>query len=114
MNLRWRVNYSLVKVAISLLRLSGWYAGYWNHWRYAFAYAEQKGLHIVPVHYYSPIPDTRALPDELWAHFRVPRGFDLRIDPALGWLKQLNERYGEEYKKLPKECVDPRNYYLNN
>jgi len=92
MNLRWRVGYSLVKAAIWLLRLSGWYEGYWNHWRYAFTYAEQKGIHILPVHYYSPIPNTRKLPNELWEHPRLPVGFDLRVDAALAWLQQLSRR----------------------
>jgi hypothetical protein len=114
MNLRWRLNYSLVKAAVWLLRLSGWYQGYWNHWRYAFAYAEQKGIHILPVHYYSPIPDTRQLPKQLWAHLRVPLGFDLRVDPALAWLKQLNQRYGQEYNTFPKETADLHQYHLNN
>jgi methyltransferase family protein len=114
MNLRWRVGYSIVKAAIWLLRLSGWYEGYWNHWRYAFTYAEQKGIHILPVHYYSPIPNTRKLPNELWEHPRLPVGFDLRVDAAVAWLQQLSQRYGQEYNRLPKECADPRNYYLNN
>lgn len=114
MNLRWRVGYSLVKAAIWLLRLSGWYDGYWNHWRYVFTYAEQKGIHILPVHYYSPVPDTTKLPNELWAHPRAPLGFDLRVEPALAWLKQLSQKYGQEYNAFPKECTDPRNYYLNN
>ena len=114
MSLRWHLSYSLVKAAIRLLRLSGWYVGYWNHWRHAFAYAEQREIHIIPVHYYSPIPDTRKLPNELWTTLRPPFGFDLRVDAALAWLKQLSQRYGPEYNALPRECTDIHKYYLNN
>ena len=114
MNLRWHLSSWLVKVAIWLLKLSGWYEGYWNHWRAMFAYAQKKGLHIMPVHYYSPIPDTRDLPD-LWKDDRTPVGFDLKIEAALGWLDQLRQKYGEEYKAFPKETSDDHHsYHLNN
>jgi hypothetical protein len=41
-----------------MLRGTGWYTGYWNHWRgRLFDYAERQGLHVMPVHFYTPIPD---------------------------------------------------------
>jgi len=44
--------------------------GYWRPWRGEFFNnAQRRGLHILPVHYYSPIPDTRTLkknPDPLF------------------------------------------------
>lgn len=66
------------KLAIWLLRLSGWYGDYWNHWREMFAYVKRKGLHIMPVHYYSPIPYMRVLPESLWTCHQPPFGFDLK------------------------------------
>ena len=111
--LRWHLNLRLVKTAIWLLTLSGWYKGYWDHWRYIFEYVERKDLHILPVHYYSPIPDTRELPEELWLRDRLPIGFNLRIDPALVWLDQLR-KFSSEYDQFPeKPCVDPHKYHLD-
>jgi predicted O-methyltransferase YrrM len=48
---------AIAKVGVYALRLSGFYDGYWQHWRgELFDYAEKSGLHILPVHYYTPIP----------------------------------------------------------
>jgi hypothetical protein len=80
-----------------------------------FDYVQNNGLHIMPVHYYSPIPDTRQLPDSLWQQHREPAGFDLNVDAALELLDQLYEKYGSEYKAFPKEPDDDAHkYYLNN
>ena len=35
-------------------------------WKEHFARLERKGFHLTPVHYYSPIPDVGALPEETW------------------------------------------------
>jgi hypothetical protein len=83
-----------------MLKAGGWYDGYWNHWRTMFPYSQQHGLHILPVHYYSPIPDTRALSDELWKDLRWPTGFDLRLNGALAWLGSLGAKYKDEFNKL--------------
>jgi predicted O-methyltransferase YrrM len=53
-----RLRFLTAKIGIQFLRLSGAYSGYWNYWRTTlFDYAEDRGIHILPVHYYSPIPD---------------------------------------------------------
>jgi predicted O-methyltransferase YrrM len=53
-----RLRFLTAKLGIQFLRLSGAYSGYWNYWRTTlFDYAEDRGIHILPVHYYSPIPD---------------------------------------------------------
>jgi predicted O-methyltransferase YrrM len=114
MKFRWYLSYALVRTAVWLIRLSGWYDGYWNFWRQAFTHVEQNDLHILPVHYYSPIPDTRALPDELWSNLRSPSGIDLKVDSALAWLKRLSQTYGQEYNTLAMESIDPRRFHLNN
>ena len=115
MNLRWHLNKWLVKTALALLRLSGWYDGYWRHWRTFFDDAQNKGLHIMPVHYYSPIPDTRKLPDSLWLTPRAPVGFDLNIDQALHLLDRLSRTYGHEYKTFPKQSDgNPHRYHTAN
>jgi hypothetical protein len=113
--LRWHCNVWLVKAAVWLLALSGWYNGYWNHWRTLFSYVEDNGFHIMPIHYYSPIPNTRELSNDLWQRNRFPVGFDLRLCAALDWLDVLYQHFGHEYSKFPsKQTDDPHRYYLNN
>jgi predicted O-methyltransferase YrrM len=52
-----RIKDATARFGISALKLSGLYSGYWQHWRGPlFEYAESKGVHVLPVHYYSPIP----------------------------------------------------------
>lgn len=57
--LRQRLSKLQALAGIHLLRSSRWYDSYFGHWRECFRRAEALGLHILPVHYYSPIPDTR-------------------------------------------------------
>jgi predicted O-methyltransferase YrrM len=67
-----------------------------------FDRVETKGIHILPVHYYSPVPDTRELRsgDQGWrrevdlADIR----FDLQKQSELG---EAFKAYGEEIKHLP-------------
>src|SRR5688572_18668802 len=114
-NWRWHLNSCLVRLAIQLLRWTGWYKGYWNYWRTMFGYAESKGLHIIPCHYYSPIPVTRDLPDELWRDLRRPIGFDLRAEAALNWLETLGQKYGPEFGAFPQQPgAAAHSYSLNN
>lgn len=47
----------LAKLSIAGLQVSGIYDSYFGQWRSGiFDYAESKGLHILPAHYYTPIP----------------------------------------------------------
>lgn len=115
MDWRWHLSAACVKLAIWLLKFSGWYAGYWNHWTTMFDYAERRGLHILPSHYYSPIPTTRILSADLWTHDRTPIGFELNVDRSSEYLNVLSRRYGGEYNSFPKKRGrDPHTYYLDN
>jgi predicted O-methyltransferase YrrM len=52
-----KLRLAAAKLGVNVLRLSGCYDGYWQQWRGPlFDYAEKAGLHILPVHYYTPIP----------------------------------------------------------
>jgi len=80
-----------------------------------FAYAERKGLHIMPTHYYSPVPDTGDLPESLWHDLRMPIGFSLRTDAALTWLGRLSQNYEKEYSVFPREAgPDAHAFFLDN
>jgi Methyltransferase domain len=114
-DLRWHLSSYSVKVAIWLLKRSGWYEGYWNYWHTTFSYAEDKGLHIIPCHYYDPIPNTKTLSAEFHHRPRPIIGYDLKVTAALDWLTQLSDAYGSELSALLKDRGhSPSTYYLNN
>jgi hypothetical protein len=112
---RWHLNSIFVRIAIWLLKSTRWYEGYWNHWRTMFAYTELRGLHIMPVHYYSPIPDTRNLSDELWGGPRLLPSVELNLEAAIDWLAKLMQKYRSECSALPKQqSDDARQYFIDN
>ncbi|BAZ43124.1 hypothetical protein NIES4102_01200 [Chondrocystis sp. NIES-4102] len=116
MDLRWHINTALAQIAIKFLKWSKWYDGYWNHWRGdIFNYAQKQGLHILPVHYYSPIPNTAELPTSVWNNQSELKGINLNIESGLELLTKLSTCYQQEYLKFPSEPINSdREYYLNN
>jgi hypothetical protein len=112
---RWHLRTMSVRAAVWLLKSTGWYGGYWNHWRTMFDYAEQRGLHILPVHYYSPVPDTRTLSAQRWSEPRLLPGVALNTDEALTWLETFMPKYWQECRSLATEPgPDPHQYHLDN
>jgi Methyltransferase domain len=79
-----------------------------------FKLLEERGLHVTPVHFYQPIPDTRELVPELWSRESVLAGIDLRVDAQLALLDELS-RYAAELDDVPfdKPAVS-RTFYFNN
>lgn len=58
---------------------------------------QKKGLHILPVNFYQPIPDTRELAKELWEKPKALVGIDTRLPAQLALLRELSENYLPEY-----------------
>lgn len=117
MSLLWHCRTAMVHAAIWLLKRSGWYEGYFNHWRTLFGRIEARGLHIMPVHYYGPIPDTRALPESLWDEPSPCAGVNIDWDRARTLLKQLSRTYAAEWETLPETAVSlasPQGYFYEN
>lgn len=116
MDIRWHISKILVKTAVKLLKWSKWYDGYWNYWREgSFDYAQKNRLHILPVHYYSPIPNTNELESSIWNKESELKGVNLNLDSGLELLTQLNTHYQSEYTKFPsKPTSNSQEYYLDN
>jgi hypothetical protein len=58
------------QLGIILLGLGDLFRSYYGHWRWSiFDFAERRGIHVLPVHYYTPVPDTRlaSCNPETWA-----------------------------------------------
>jgi len=78
---------------------------------------ETFGIHILPVHYYSPIPDIRILRKKknLWSRELPLLGIDLNIDGQKRLLETICPPFRDEYLSFPKEKTDNSlQYYLNN
>lgn len=115
MNFAWHIRKQLFKIGLKSLKASGWYDGYWNQWRGApFQEAERQGLHILPVHYYSPVPNVAALPD-LWSDAPFGAHLDLKLETALDLCRDLVGTYGEKFNQLATgEDRGPQRFRMGN
>src|SRR3974390_1902930 len=79
-----------------------------------FSYTEARGLHIMPVHYYSPIPDTQALPDDIWHGERQLPSVQLNLPFAIESLDKLMQKFGPECSAFAKQPGHPHQYFTDN
>ncbi len=117
MGIEWRSKELMAKTAIRILKGTGWYAGYWNQWRgRIFDYAERHGLHILPVHFYTPVPEVSKFGDGHWGGDSPdPTGIALRTEEALALIERLAGAYRSEYEDFPYvKPDDPHAFYLSN
>lgn len=87
-------------LGLRLIKASRVYDGYFASWRGPnFDKAQALGLHILPVHYYSPIPDIRALNiDDATPKFMATS--DDQKAAALTSLADLSERFGDALSNI--------------
>jgi len=78
-----------------------------------FAQWEQRGWHLTPNHFYSPIPDTRELGPALSATSELP-GIDMRDDAQQSLLKDLSADVGEEWAALPRTAGGETEFFIDN
>ncbi len=64
-------------------------------WRYV----ETQGYHVTPVHFYQPIPDTRALDETYRAESATP-GIEWNEPAQLQLLKETFPKYAAEYREF--------------
>ena len=77
---------------------------------------ERHGWHLTPNHFYSPIPDTRALPDALWRRESALPGIDMRDEEQLTLLREVVDRFGDELNGLPRSQAGAAagEYFVDN
>jgi len=93
-------------VSRQLLHAKG-YKSYFNLW-------EQNGLHITPVHFYQPIPDTGKLPDAIWTRHGVP-AIDMRVKSQLKLIRTGFAKFRSEYDRIPQTADDAyTGYFIEN
>src|SRR5256885_1283779 len=86
-----------------------------RHWfvQRTFKFWERLGLHVTPVHFYQPIPDTRALPEQLWERRSELAGVDMREEEQLALLERL-VAFREEYDAFRSAGEGPDAFRLAN
>jgi len=84
--------------------------------RYSFPVWQSLGIHLTPVHYYQPVPDTRTLTDSIWEQRSELVGLDLNEQTQLTLLDEFSRVWRMEYEGFPKdrEEAHPHQYYVNN
>lgn len=75
---------------------------------------EECGIHITPVHFYQPIPDTRTLAESLWNCPSELPGIDMNDAAQLDLLCNCFPRFRDDYEKLPITADHPREFCLLN
>jgi predicted O-methyltransferase YrrM len=84
--------------------------------RVAFNALQAAGVHVVPNHFYLPIPDTRTMGAAYFEAQSDLPGLDMRLDAQVDLLQKLASEFKAEYEKLPRSAGDsgPDEFYLNN
>jgi len=75
---------------------------------------QRNGFHIIPTHFYEPIPDTRTLKDELWIGKSELVGVEMNLEKQLELLTQIFPNFREEYDFSRKKKEIPYEFYLGN
>ena len=84
-------------------------------YRKHFAFWEDHGFHLVPLHFESPIPDTRNLPRYPWQHESKLRGIEMNEQQQVCLLTEEFPRFRHEYSAFPaKPGRDEAGFYLEN
>lgn len=90
---------------------------YWNTGRYLdiFGRTQARGVHLTPVDFYWPTPNTAALPESLWTTESELPGVDMNEAEQLRLLGEVFPRYREEYERFPTAPTDdPAEFHLGN
>ncbi len=97
-------------------RIGGMYKRIVNKaFRKSFEFCQRLGVHIVPNHFYVPIPDTSKLDKRLWSQNSELVGIDINEKKLLDILTHFKTDFYEEYKHFPRHKTDiPHEYYVSN
>lgn len=83
--------------------------------RRAFPVLERLGIHLTPVHFYQPVPDTRMLGDDVWERRSALVGIDLRVEQQLELLDDLAAAFGTSIEPLPvRPTGSAHGFYVAN
>ncbi len=88
---------------------------FYNNLKRIFLIGQRYGIHIIPNHYYYPIPDTRFLTKSVFSHITQHVGIDIREKEQLELLLKFEANYKEEFNIFPRyKTKIPYQYYTTN
>jgi predicted O-methyltransferase YrrM len=76
-----------------------------------FPYFEKLGIHVLPVHYYSPIPAIGKLREKIWQRVSELPGINMNEEIQLKLLEEF-EKYSDEFNSFPLQKGD--GFYVFN
>ena len=82
-----------------------------------FEWWQRRGIHVLRVSRWSPVPDTSEIDRQLWTEESELDGIEVREDEQLRTLAAFRNKYGEEYAELPdleSEKTEPYQHYTRN
>jgi len=80
-----------------------------------FEYWQAHGFHLTPVHYYSPVPDTSTIGEDLYQKRSEMVGIDLKVPDQLYLLKDIFPTYRQEYDQIPHHPTgQEHDFYFSN
>lgn len=83
--------------------------------RKLFPVWQSLGIHVVPNHFYQPIPDTRLLTDEVWEKRSQLVGIDMREESQLELLDLFKSKFKSEYEAIPRHDTGvEQEFYIDN
>lgn len=86
----------------------------WRTYHRLRAIARRAGYHLVRANYYSPIPDTDALPPSTWTDPSPMPGLPLDLDAQLAFLEGELGAYLAEFRPPRHAPGDDEGYYFDN
>lgn len=82
--------------------------------RQSFPFWQRLGVHVVPNHFYQPIPDTRELSDKIWQTESKLVGININEQKQLDLLAKFATDFKTEYDQFPSEKTNnPHQYFVN-
>lgn len=79
-----------------------------------FNLAEAMGVHCMPAHFYSPVPDVKAIPETAWQRrFDDTPGWELSAAKQLALLAELS-RFAPELAEIPRKHVSADEFSWEN
>ena len=95
-----KLAFLIARLGVFLLKRSGVYSGYFSDWRWAvFDHAEREGMHILPVHFYSPVPEVSRLTLDDQTPVFVSADAEV-LDKAVVEITEMVDRYGDAFKEI--------------
>lgn len=69
---------------------------------------QSRGFHVKPVGFYSPLPDTNDLLDDIWQHSSDMSGLDWNEARQLEILNLFHDKYHAEYSQFLTQKIDEK------